>query len=99
MSARSAGPFGLGRVLSPRHVRWFEVDWHILIIAGSLLMFGLLFLSAMDGSMANQYEGDIDFPGHLKKVFLTLPLIVIGMVVLMAAFGSGYTWAGAVARF
>ncbi|TDJ72408.1 MAG: rod shape-determining protein RodA [Planctomycetota bacterium] len=81
MSARSTGPFGLGRVLSARHVRWFEVDWHILIIAGCLLLFGLLFLNAMDGSLSNQYEGDIDFSGHLKKVLLTSPLILVGMLV------------------
>lgn len=81
MSRRGTGPFTRPRAMSFRHVRWLEVDWHILLIAFVLLGFGLLFLEAMEGSLASQTKESIDFHGHLKKVALTAPLVVVGMLL------------------
>jgi rod shape determining protein RodA len=67
------------RALSLRHVRWFEVDWHVLIIALALMAMGLVFLDAMDGSLSNQGQGDAFLRPHLQKVLLTSPLLLVGM--------------------
>jgi rod shape determining protein RodA len=68
-------------VLSPRNVRWYDVDWHTLVVALALLAFGLLFVGAMADSQASQVKEAVRFDAHLKKVALTLPLLFVGMLV------------------
>jgi len=72
---RNPGAFSL------RNVRWTEVDWHILLIALVLLGLGLLFLDAMADSVSSQTKEAIYLGPHLKKVALTCPLLLIGMLV------------------
>ena len=81
MNRRGKNPFSPARALSFRHLRWSEVDWHILLIAFVLLGFGLLFLEAMEGSLSSQTKESIDFAGHLEKVALTAPLVLVGMLL------------------
>jgi len=69
------------RVLSARHVRWAEVDWHILVIALALLAFGMTFVHAMEGSFSSQTKELIEFESHRNKVFLTFPLIIVGILL------------------
>ena len=69
------------RVLSTRHVRWGEVDWHVLGVALCLLAFGLVFLQAMAGSLSSLTKDPIRFEAHLEKVALTLPLVAVGMLL------------------
>lgn len=81
---RSAAPHGLfssRSVLSPRNVRWFDVDWHTLVVALALLAFGLLFVGAMAESQASQVKEAVRFDAHFKKVALTLPLLFVAMLV------------------
>ncbi|MCP3916769.1 MAG: rod shape-determining protein RodA [bacterium] len=69
------------RVFSRRHVRPHELDWHILLIAMGLLAIGMTFVSAMDGSVANETSDSVNFAGHRQKVLVTLPLILVGMFI------------------
>ena len=65
-----------GSLFSASSVRWFAVDWHVLILALILLGAGMLFLHAMDGAEDAHLRvaGGVNFRGHQEKVFLTLPL-------------------------
>src|SRR5689334_864922 len=48
LPARRGISFALPRSpFSLRSLRWFEVDWHILAIAGGLLLLGVAFVHAM----------------------------------------------------
>ncbi|MCA9000695.1 MAG: FtsW/RodA/SpoVE family cell cycle protein, partial [Planctomycetes bacterium] len=75
--SRRASPWSLS------NVRWFAVDWHILILAGILIGVGMLFLSAMDGAEDAHLRmaGGVNFAGHREKVLLTAPLILVGMLL------------------
>jgi rod shape determining protein RodA len=70
---RSSGP------TSFRNLRWEELDWHTLAVAGVLLAFGLVFLNAMavaDGA----FEGRrISFEGHLRKLAVATPFLLLGL--------------------
>lgn len=71
----------LGRIFSASHVRWTEVDWHVLLVAMLLLGTGLTFLWAMDAAEGEtlRMAGGVNFAGHRQKVLVTLPLILAGM--------------------
>jgi len=77
----SAGMFSPRRVLSLRLVRWFELDWHVLAIAGLLLGIGLAFVRAMSAADELFDRDDVDFGRHLAKVLLTLPVLVAALAV------------------
>ena len=85
--SRTSQPFeergAFERAFSSRHLSWLRVDWHVLLIALSLLAFGLFFVHAMD--TADSYYGrsanDIDFERHLQKVTFTLPALLIGLLL------------------
>ncbi len=82
MSLYSKGSSGRS-AWSLTNVRWFAVDWHILILAGVLLGAGMLFLSAMDGAEDAHLRiaGGVNYAGHREKVLLTAPLILFGMLL------------------
>lgn len=82
MSLYSQSSSGRG-TWSLANVRWFAVDWHILILAGILLGAGMLFLGAMDGAEDAHLRvaGGVNYGGHREKVFLTLPLILVAMML------------------
>jgi rod shape determining protein RodA len=71
------------RVLSLRSVRWFELDWHVLVIALILLALGMTFIHAMaQADEMHQRERDaINFGSHLKKVLICLPVLVAALAV------------------
>lgn len=74
MSGRGgSGPF------STRHVRWSELDWHIVVIAGLLLLVGLVFIHAMSLSVGNDEIGGVSFEGHRQKLLLAVPALVVGL--------------------
>jgi rod shape determining protein RodA len=81
MTNSVTGLFSPRRLFSARHVRWFAVDWHILLIAIVLLCFGMTFVHAMSYADASAMRDGVDFETHAKKVFVTLPLIVAGMLL------------------
>ena len=83
-----------GSLFSASSVRWFAVDWHILFLALLLLGTGMLFLSAMDGAEDAhlRVSGGVNFRGHQEKVFLTLPLIAIGMLLRPAWIRRNAGW-------
>lgn len=83
-SSKSRGSSSHWRVLSLRDVRWFELDWHVAVIAGVLLALGLVFVSAI--ADADQLFGRggpeaVNFRSHLQKVALTSPLVLIGLAL------------------
>jgi rod shape determining protein RodA len=85
MTRAAAQPFerrgALDRVLSVRHLAWTRVDWHVLLVALSLLVFGLFFVQHMDAADQELGRDDIDFSKHLAKVLLTLPALALAMLV------------------
>jgi rod shape determining protein RodA len=81
---RAATPFfAPRRVLSLRSVRWFELDWHVLVIALILLALGMAFIYAMSQADESfQRERDVVyFRAHLKKVLVCLPALVVALAV------------------
>jgi rod shape determining protein RodA len=64
---------------SLRGLRWFEVDWHVLVIAALLLVLGVTLVHAMAQADETNERTGVDFPRHLKIVALTLPMVLLGM--------------------
>jgi rod shape determining protein RodA len=76
--------FSLSSALSLRTVRWFELDWHVLLLAGLLLGLGLVFIGAM--SDADQVGGRagstaVSLGKHLEKMAVALPALVLALAV------------------
>ena len=80
-------PFAPSRVFGVRSVRWMEVDWHVLVIAFALLGVGLLFIQGIADSTSNEISRDVSFEAHRQKVFVTLPLLLAGMLRLQYTRG------------
>jgi rod shape determining protein RodA len=80
---RLSTPFAARRVLSLRAVRWFELDWHILVIALLLLGLGMAFIHAMSqADESYQRERDVVvFSSHVKKVLVCLPAMIAALAV------------------
>jgi rod shape determining protein RodA len=73
--------FGLDRVLSIRHVIALNLDWPVLGLALVLLGIGLYFVHGMDQADTIYSRDSVNFRGHLEKVVLTLPAMILGMLV------------------
>ena len=71
--SRSARPGASAAALSG--VRWFDLGWHVLMVAMGLLGLGLFFLRAM----AEGEDPPLDFENHLLKVCVTLPMLLVGL--------------------
>ncbi len=72
----------LERILSVRHLRWLEVDWHLLLVAIGLLSIGLLLISAMneaDGIWGRDGRNTVNFDRHLSTVLVALPAFAVGL--------------------
>jgi rod shape determining protein RodA len=73
------------RVFSLRGVRWSNLDWHVVLIAGMLLAIGLAYVAAM--SSADEYWGRIDgtngvrFGIHVQKLLVAAPAFLLGLAV------------------
>ncbi len=81
MTSGITGLFSPRRLFSARHVRWFDLDWHILLIALVLLGFGMAFVHAMGYADASAMREGVEFETHAKKVLVTLPMLVAGMLL------------------
>ena len=72
----------LERMLSIRHLRWLEVDWHVLLVALALLSIGMLLIHAMnsaDEQWGRDARTSVNFVRHLKTVLLALPAFAVGL--------------------
>ena len=72
----------LERILSVRHLRWLEVDWHVLLVALGLLSIGLALIHAMDAAddlYGRDGHNSVDFARHLKTVIVALPAFAVGL--------------------
>jgi rod shape determining protein RodA len=72
----------LERVLSVRHLRWLEVDWHVLLLALALFSIGLTLIHAMDGaddSWRRETLNSQRFVRHLQTAALALPFFAVGL--------------------
>ncbi len=72
-SGRGSGP------LSVRHVRWSELDWHVLLLASLLLGVGLFFIHAMSLAPGNDEVGGVSFEGHRQKLLMAVPALLFGL--------------------
>ncbi len=72
---------GLERALSLRHVRWLELDWHVLLIALVLCALGLVFVHAMDDADELFLRNRIDFGKQFERVVITLPALFVGLLI------------------
>jgi rod shape determining protein RodA len=77
----SSGAFSPGRVLSLRLVRWLELDWHVLLLGLLLLSVGMGFIHAMSAADELYDRDDVNFRGHVGKVVLTLPMLVVALAI------------------
>ncbi len=71
----------LGNVLSARHLRNADVDWHVLVIAFALLVIGILFVHGLAHGAAGELSGDVAYGAHRQKVILTAPALLIGLLL------------------
>ncbi|HIF41758.1 MAG TPA: hypothetical protein EYQ74_11745 [Planctomycetes bacterium] len=71
----------LGRVLSTRHLRPSDLDWHVLVIAFVLLASGMMFVHGLSTGAAGEFGGDISYVAHRQKVFITAPAVVLGLLL------------------
>ncbi|MAF64205.1 MAG: hypothetical protein CMJ84_00915 [Planctomycetes bacterium] len=87
------GPLFLARL------RWREFDWHILLVAFALLVFGLLFLNAMTLADGDQGRDDVRIDAHLKKLAVGLPFLIAGLLVRARTLrhNAAYLYAAAIA--
>jgi rod shape determining protein RodA len=61
---------------------WWRIDWHILALALFLLTFGLFVVRAIALSDAEfNRPQPVVFGGHLQKVLVALPMLVVGMTL------------------
>jgi rod shape determining protein RodA len=88
---RSAS-FAPSRVFALRGVRWVEVDWLVLVITFALLGIGLLFVQGISDSTSNEITRDVSFEAHRQKVFLTLPLLLAGLLVRPSWLRRNAVW-------
>ena len=75
------GRFNLERALDPARLPWLRVDWHILLIALSLLAIGLMFVKGMADADERFDRSDIVFQSHLTKMLIALPALFAAMCV------------------
>lgn len=78
---RRGGAFGLGRAVAPASMPWLRVDWHILAVALSLLGLGMLFVAGMAEADGENGRNDVSLAGHLRKVAVALPALLVGLCV------------------
>lgn len=74
----------LERVISLRHLRWMEVDWHVLAIALCLLAVGLTLISAMnvaDTLWSRDVQATVNFGRHLRTLMVASPAFAIGLLL------------------
>jgi len=69
----------LERILSVRHLRWMQVDWHLLVIAVVLLLVGVRFIHAMEEADLVFDRDSVDFASHLRKVLVAVPMLALGL--------------------
>lgn len=67
---------GLGAAFEGR-LHWDRVEWPILVVAALLLGTGMLFIHAMAQADALYLRDDVSFGGHVKKVVVSLPVLVV----------------------
>ena len=81
--ARSSTPlFAPQKVLSLRAVRWFELDWHVVLIALLLLGLGLAFVHAMSEADATFRQRDESlFGSHMRKLLVCSPALLVALAV------------------
>jgi len=75
------GRFSLERAVDPARMPWLRVDWHILLIALSLLAIGLMFVKGMADADERFDRSDIVFQSHLTKVLIALPALFAALCV------------------
>ena len=61
------------------HLQGGEFAWHVLLVAVSLLAFGLIFVHAISLAPASRSSSPVDFLSHAQKVVLTFPLLLLGV--------------------
>ena len=77
----------LAHVFGREHLRVEAFPWVVLLLAAVLLVWGLVFLSAMANSPSNQVFASggggsvIDFEGHKEKMLFAVPLFFAGLFV------------------
>ena len=78
---RRRGRFSLERAVDPSRLPWLRVDWHILLIALSLLALGVMFVKGMADADERFDRTDVVFRSHLTKVLIALPALLAAMSV------------------
>lgn len=71
----------LGGAFTSSHLRLLHFDWHTLLVALCLLFLGLVLVQAMDFADGRFERSDVNFSNHLRKVLVSLPCLVLGMLV------------------
>ncbi len=72
----------LERMLSVRHLRWMEVDWHLLLVAFALFSIGLVLIHAMnvaDDLYGRDGQSSVNFGRHLRTAAVALPALALGL--------------------
>ena len=71
---------GWRAVFDPR-VPWFKTDWGILLLALAMVALSVVFVHQMAQSDSQYMRDGIYFSGHLKKLTVAVPFLLIGYFV------------------
>ena len=73
--------FGLERVFRVQHLFSTRLDWAVLALALCLLGTGIWFVHGMEQADIDFDRSDVDFHGHLRKIALAFPALVLGLLL------------------
>ena len=76
---RPTGYTGARGALGISWVRWHEMGWHTLFVGFVLCGIGVLFLAEMAAADEWQDRPGVRLEGHLQKVAVALPCLVLGI--------------------
>jgi rod shape determining protein RodA len=87
-------PDPLARALSLKAVRWFELDWHVALLAIVLAIVGLVHVHAIAEADELHQRAGVDWGGHVQKLCVALPFFVLALAARARwlARHAGWLW-------
>ena len=84
MSVEARKPDPLARALSLKSVRWFELDWHVALLAAILVVVGRVHVHAIAQADELHQRAGVDWGGHVQKLCVALPFFVLALAARCA---------------
>ncbi|MEY2808326.1 MAG: FtsW/RodA/SpoVE family cell cycle protein [Planctomycetia bacterium] len=97
MSGEAKRQDPLARVLSLKSVRWFELDWHVALLALALAAIGMVHVHSIAEADELHQRAGVDWGGHVQKLCVALPFFVLALAARARwlARNAGRIWLAA----